>query len=53
MEAHCIPYIATASAAYPEDLLAKIFPLYEVFDGERIVLNLEPPPIPLEDYIHT
>jgi pyruvate ferredoxin oxidoreductase beta subunit/2-oxoisovalerate ferredoxin oxidoreductase beta subunit len=94
MEAHCIPYIATASAAYPDDLLAKIrtaknirgmrflyilspcppgwgfsaelsiklarmavqakiFPLYEVFDGERIVLNLEPPPIPLKDYIHT
>jgi pyruvate ferredoxin oxidoreductase beta subunit/2-oxoisovalerate ferredoxin oxidoreductase beta subunit len=94
MEAHGIPYIATASAAYPEDLLAKIrtaknirgmrflyilspcppgwgfsaelsiklarmavqskiFPLYEVFDGERIVLNMEPPPIPLKDYIHT
>jgi len=94
MEAHAIPYIATASAAYPDDLLAKIrtaknirgmrflyilspcppgwgfsaelsiklarmavqtklFPLYEIFDGERIVLNLEPPPIPLKDYIHT
>jgi pyruvate/2-oxoacid:ferredoxin oxidoreductase beta subunit len=94
MEAHRIPYIATASAAYPDDLLAKIrtaknirgmrflyilspcppgwgfsaelsiklarmavqakiFPLYEVFDGEKIVLNMEPPPIPLKDYIHT
>lgn len=94
MQAHCIPYIATASAAYPEDLLAKIrtaknirgmrflyilspcppgwgfsaelsiklarmavqakiFPLYEVFDGERIVLSMEPTPIPLKDYIHT
>ena len=94
MEAHGIPYIATASAAYPDDLLAKIrtaknirgmrflyilspcppgwgfsaelsiklarmavqakiFPLYEIFDGEKIVLNMEPPPIPLKDYIHT
>jgi pyruvate ferredoxin oxidoreductase beta subunit/2-oxoisovalerate ferredoxin oxidoreductase beta subunit len=94
MEAHGIPYIATASAAYPEDLLAKIrtaknirgmrflyilspcppgwgfsaelsiklarmavqakiFPLYEIFDGERIVLNLEPPSVPLKDYIDT
>ncbi len=32
---------------------AKIFPLYEIFDGERIVLNLEPPPITLKDYIDT
>jgi pyruvate ferredoxin oxidoreductase beta subunit/2-oxoisovalerate ferredoxin oxidoreductase beta subunit len=94
MEAHRIPYIATASAAYPEDLLskvrrardirgtrflyilspcppgwefsaqmsiklarlavrAKVFPLYEVFDGKRIVLNLEPHSIPVKEYIRS
>jgi pyruvate ferredoxin oxidoreductase beta subunit/2-oxoisovalerate ferredoxin oxidoreductase beta subunit len=94
MEAHRIPYIATASAAYPEDLLtkvrraknirglrflyilapcppgwdfsaqltiklarlavqARVFPLYEVIDGERLVLNVEPPHIPLKEYLRT
>jgi pyruvate/2-oxoacid:ferredoxin oxidoreductase beta subunit len=32
---------------------AKLFPLYEIFDGERIVLNLEPPSMPLKEYIDT
>ncbi len=92
MAAHAIPYLATASAAYPEDLLAKVrkaketkgmrflyilspcppgwghsaqisiklarmavqarvFPLYEVFDGGNPILNVEPDPIPLKEYI--
>jgi len=92
MQAHAIPYLATASAAYPEDLLAKvrkaketkgmcflyilspcppgwgaspqlsiklarmavqarIFPLYEIFEGENPILNVEPEPIPVKEYI--
>jgi pyruvate/2-oxoacid:ferredoxin oxidoreductase beta subunit len=92
MEAHGIPYLATASAAYPEDLLAKVrrakglrglrflyvltpcppgwgfsaemsvklarmavqarvFPLYEVFEGRRLRLNVDPDPISFKEYL--
>lgn len=92
MAAHAIPYLATASAAYPEDLLAKVrkaketkgmrflyilspcppgwgtsaqlsiklarmavqarvFPLYEIFNGGNPILNVEPDPIPVKEYI--
>ncbi len=92
MIAHNIPYVATASPAYPEDLLAKVrkakeikgmrffhvlspcppgwgfsaqlcikmarlsvqarvFPLYEVFNGRKYVLDVEPDQMPLKEYI--
>ncbi|HEY5596985.1 MAG TPA: 3-methyl-2-oxobutanoate dehydrogenase subunit beta [Candidatus Bipolaricaulota bacterium] len=91
MAAHGIPYIATASVAYPDDLIRKIekaknmqglrfihllapcppgwkissqetiqmarlavktkvFPLYEIEDGERYTLGLEPEALPVRDY---
>jgi pyruvate/2-oxoacid:ferredoxin oxidoreductase beta subunit len=90
--AHGIPYVATASVGYPEDLIAKarraaglkglrflhvlspcppgwgfspqytirlarlavqtrIFPLFEVFNGERTVLSLNPEPVPIVEYL--
>jgi len=89
---HKIPYCATASVAWPEDLMdkvrkaaairgttflhvlspcppgwrissektieiarlathTKIFPLYEVFDGEEYRLSLEPKGLPVETYL--
>jgi pyruvate/2-oxoacid:ferredoxin oxidoreductase beta subunit len=92
LAAHRIPYIATASIAYPEDFVRKIrkaketrgfkfiyafspcpvgwrfspeitvrlarlavqtkvFPLYEVEEGERYVLNMEPEGIPVSEYL--
>jgi pyruvate/2-oxoacid:ferredoxin oxidoreductase beta subunit len=92
LAAHRIPYIATASIAYPDDFArkirkaketrgfkfiyafspcpvgwrfspemtirlarlavqSKIFPVYEVEEGERYTLNIEPEGIPVRDYI--
>lgn len=92
MAAHRIPYAATASPAYPEDLMnkmkkaklirgtkfihiispcppgwkcdsaisvklarlavqTKIFPLYEVENGEEYTINLEPEGLPVTEYI--
>ncbi len=92
MAAHRVPYIATASIAYMDDLVrkvrkaretrgfkfvhivspcpvgwrfsseltiriarlavqARLFPLYEVEDGERYILNEEPVRVPVEDYL--
>lgn len=92
MAAHRIPYMATASIAYPEDFIrkmqkaketrgfkfiyafspcpvgwrfpaeltirlarlavqAKVFPLYEVEEGERYTLNVEPEGIPVNEYL--
>jgi pyruvate ferredoxin oxidoreductase beta subunit/2-oxoisovalerate ferredoxin oxidoreductase beta subunit len=92
MIAHNIPYLATASPAYPEDLLAKfrkaksieglrffhiispcppgwgfsaqysikmarlpvqarLFPLYEVYDGRKYVLNVDPDPVSINEYV--
>jgi pyruvate/2-oxoacid:ferredoxin oxidoreductase beta subunit len=92
MVAHGIPYAATATVAYPDDLLAKVerakrvggtrfihllspcppgwkipsehairyarlavgarvFPLVEVEDGRRWRLTVDPPPVPLEEYL--
>ena len=92
LAAHEIPYVATASVGYPEDLIAKarraagmrglrflhvispcppgwgfspqqtirlarlavqtrIFPLFEVFDGVRTVLSLDPEPVPVAEYL--
>lgn len=92
MAAHKIPYLATATVAFPEDLIkkvekaknyrgtrfihilspcppgwkiqpeasikisrlaveTKIFPLYEVEDGEKYILNYEPAGIPVKEYI--
>ena len=92
MEAHGLPYLATATPAYPEDLLAKVrrakevrglrflyvltpcppgwgfsadrsiklarmavqakvFPLYEVFNGRRLLLNVDPDPLPVGEYL--
>jgi len=89
---HQIPYAATATIAYPEDLLRKmekakrirgtrfihllspcppgwripseltvkisrlavltgVFPLYEVENGERYTINLEPKPLPIQEYL--
>lgn len=91
LAAHRIPYVATASVAYPEDLIAKlkkakeikgtkflhifspcppgwkissdqsimvtrlatdckVFPIYEVFDGDHYVLNKTPRNLPLTEY---
>ncbi|MBW2147916.1 MAG: pyruvate synthase subunit beta [Deltaproteobacteria bacterium] len=90
--AHNVPYVATASVGYPEDLIAKahkaaeirgfrflhvispcppgwgfspqhtirlarlavrtrIFPLFEVFGGERIMLSMDPEPVPVVEYL--
>ncbi len=92
MAAHRIPYAATATVAYPDDLMAKVrlargtfgsrfinilspcptgwqtrpqdsikvsrlavttnvYPLYEVFDGLRLVLRDNPNPRPVKDYL--
>jgi len=92
MAAHRVPYVATASIAYPEDFIRKIkraretrgfkflyvfspcpvgwrfsseltiriarlavqtnlFPLYEVEEGERYVLNEDPGGVPVEEYL--
>jgi pyruvate ferredoxin oxidoreductase beta subunit/2-oxoisovalerate ferredoxin oxidoreductase beta subunit len=94
MVAHGIPYVATATVAYPDDLTAKlrravtirgtrflhvlapcppgwkvpseealhyarmavaarVFPLFEVENGERWRLTVDPPAIPLEDYLRS
>lgn len=92
MASHNIPYAATATPAYPEDLIGKIkksatikgtrfihifapcptgwrfppeltvkisrlaveskvFPLYEVMNGEQFALNRMPKGVPVKDYI--
>jgi pyruvate/2-oxoacid:ferredoxin oxidoreductase beta subunit len=92
MAAHRVPYVATASIAYPDDFVRKIkkaqatrgfkfiyafspcpvgwrfssertiqlarlavqtrvFPLYEVENGERYHLNVEPEGIPVREYL--
>ena len=92
MAAHKIPYLATATVAFPEDLIrkvqkaknyrgtrfihilspcppgwkiqpetsikmsrlaveTKVFPLYEVEDGEKYILNYMPQGIPVKEYI--
>ena len=92
MAAHRVPYVATASIAYPDDFIRKIrkaketrgfkfiyafspcpvgwrfsseltiriarlavqtkvFPLYEVEEGERYILNEEPEGIPVSEYL--
>jgi pyruvate/2-oxoacid:ferredoxin oxidoreductase beta subunit len=92
MVAHRVPYVATASIAYPEDLIrkikkaketrgfkfiyafspcpvgwrfsseltiriarlavqTKIFPLYEVEEGERYILNEDPEGVPVDGYL--
>ena len=92
MAAHRIPYVATASIAYPDDFVRKIrkaketrgfkflyafspcpvgwrfpseitirlarlavqtkvFPLYEVEDGEHYTLSVEPEEIPVKEYL--
>ena len=92
MAAHRVPYLATASIAYPEDFMRKIkraketrgfkfiyafspcpvgwrfsaeltirlarlavqtkvFPLFEVENGERYTLNVEPEGIPVGEYL--
>ena len=88
---HRVPYLATASVAYPADLVAKVkkakemkgtrflqvlahcppgwrcsseqglkvtrlatkckvFPLYEVFDGDRFVITYKPRSVPVTEY---
>ena len=90
--AHRVPYVATASIAYPDDFVrkiqkaketrgfkfiyalspcpvgwrfsseltvrlarlavqSKVFPLYEVENGERYILNMEPEGIPVSEYL--
>jgi len=92
MAAHRIPYIATASVAFPDDFIhkvqkakglrgtrfihllapcppgwkfsddqtihlarlavhTKVFPLYEVEDGERYSITVEPKGLPVEEYL--
>lgn len=92
MAAHGIPYVATATPAYPHDMMEKfkkakamkgmrfihllcsctagwkigsedsveimrlavesrVFPIYEIFDGERTVINMEPAGVPVGDYL--
>jgi pyruvate/2-oxoacid:ferredoxin oxidoreductase beta subunit len=92
LAAHQIPYVATATVGYPEDLVAKfakaagirgakfihlltpcppgwkcepaetvhisrlavrsrVFPLYEVEQGERYTITLDPPVAPVRDYL--
>jgi len=91
---HKAPYVATASVAYPEDLInkikkaasvfgtkfihilapcppgwrisseqsievarlateTKVFPIYEVFNGEEYRINIEPKQRPVIDYLRT
>ncbi len=91
LAAHRIPYVATASVAYPDDFIRKmqkakslrgtrfihllspcppgwkipsddsieiarlavqtrIFPLYEIEDGEKVTINLEPDGLPVQRY---
>ncbi|MEO0118676.1 MAG: thiamine pyrophosphate-dependent enzyme, partial [candidate division WOR-3 bacterium] len=90
--AHRIPYVATASIGFPDDLIVKfkkakeakgtafihifapcptgwrmapelmitisqlavdckVFPLYEVFDGVKYVINYQPKNIPVKEYL--
>jgi pyruvate ferredoxin oxidoreductase beta subunit/2-oxoisovalerate ferredoxin oxidoreductase beta subunit len=90
--AHRIPYAATASVGYPQDLIDKVekarsftgmrfihvlapcatgwrmkeglsvtaamlcvesrlFPLYEVYDGKRVVITHEPQGLPVKEYV--
>jgi len=92
MAAHRVPYAATTTVAYPDDLTRKflraketrgfrlihifspcppghkalekdsilearyavesrVFPLYEVVDGEEYTLSMDPPQRPVEDYL--
>ncbi len=92
LSGHKIPYCATASVAWPEDLMVKvtkaaetkgtafihafspcppgwkisseksieiarlavhtkIFPLYEIFNGEEYHINIEPKGLPVEEYL--
>ncbi len=92
LSGHKIPYCATATVAWPEDLMAKVkkaaetkgtafihafspcppgwkisseksieiarlavhtkvFPLYEVYNGEEYHINIEPRGLPVEDYL--
>ncbi len=92
LAAHKSPYVATASVAFPEDLIRKlrraaetrgttfvhvlapcppgwrisseqsieiarlathcnVFPIYEVFDGERYEINVQPESRPVGDYL--
>ncbi len=92
MAAHKSPYVATASVAYPEDLIRKVkhaaetkgttflhvlapcppgwktgteqsieiarlatntnvFPIYEVFNGDRFEINVHPEDRPVSDYL--
>jgi pyruvate/2-oxoacid:ferredoxin oxidoreductase beta subunit len=92
MADHQIPYAATATMAYPEDLirkmrkamkmrgtrfihllspcppgwkisselaikisrlavLSRIFPLYEIENGEKYTINLKPEPHPVQEYL--
>jgi pyruvate/2-oxoacid:ferredoxin oxidoreductase beta subunit len=92
MADHHIPYAATATIAYPEDLLRKmekakgmrgtrfihllspcppgwkvpselsikisrlavltrVFPLYEIENGEKYVISLKPNPRPIQEYL--
>ena len=94
LAAHGVPYAATASIAYPEDLIAKliraksirgtkflhvfascptgwrhepsvsieiaakavasrVFPLYEVFGGERWEIGKMPDKVEVDDYLHS
>ena len=92
LAAHRIPYVASATVAFPEDLVAKVrkakategskfinilspcptgwqaepklsikisrlavttnvYPLYEIHNGERLVLRNNPNPKPVEEYL--
>jgi pyruvate ferredoxin oxidoreductase beta subunit/2-oxoisovalerate ferredoxin oxidoreductase beta subunit len=92
MMAHRIPYMATATPAYPDDFLEKVrkakdmkglrflqvlspcppgwgiptestlslarlavqsrvFPLFEAYDGKKIVISLEPDKVSIKDYL--
>jgi pyruvate/2-oxoacid:ferredoxin oxidoreductase beta subunit len=92
LAAHCIPYAASATVAFPTDLVEKVrkargiqgskfinilspcpsgwkikpdmsikvsrlavttnvYPLYEIFDGSRMVLRDNPAPRPVEEYL--
>jgi pyruvate/2-oxoacid:ferredoxin oxidoreductase beta subunit len=92
MAAHRIPYTATCSVAFPEDMMrkvakaksirgtkfihifspcptgwrapssraikiarlavhTKVFPLYEIEDGIRYIINVEPKNLPVEEYL--
>ncbi|MDP8254202.1 MAG: thiamine pyrophosphate-dependent enzyme [Candidatus Alcyoniella australis] len=92
MAAHKTPYVATASVAFPEDLIrkvrhasqtkgttfihvlspcppgwkisseqsieiarmathTKVFPIYEVFNGDKYEINIQPDDLPVVDYL--